>query len=77
MSDKIMVKDSSKSCVSCKREDKAWIYCGIFNNEMLEIKGFDETGELHGCNYYMKMSPREVTDLFISKALEVKKEVFG
>ncbi len=45
--------DKTVSCVSCKTPDGAWIYCPILDH-MLVIEGFDETGELHGCNMYSK-----------------------
>ena len=45
------VIDKTVSCTTCKTHDGAWIYCPILNY-MLDIDGFDETGELHGCNMH-------------------------
>jgi len=41
--------DDNVSCTTCKAYSSAWIYCPILK-QMLIIDGFDETGELHGCN---------------------------
>lgn len=45
--------DKKVSCCSCQRQLRidgtAWVYCSILP-EMACIEGFDETGELHGCN---------------------------
>lgn len=42
------------SCVTCNSYGGAWIYCPILS-QMLIIDGFDETGELHGCNAHSKV----------------------
>jgi len=53
-----MVKDKNVSCVSCVRQKRidgsVWIYCKIYFLEMVTRKGFDETGELHGCSEHEK-----------------------
>ncbi len=46
------------TCVSCKRQENingsAWLYCEIFNNQMLLNDGFDETGETMGCTEHVE-----------------------
>lgn len=45
--------DKTVSCTKCRANTGAWVYCKIIP-QMLEIDGFDETGELHGCNKYFR-----------------------
>lgn len=55
------------NCCSCGRpkrvQNVAWIYCNIFNDHMLSLAGFDETGELHGCVSYEPKDWKPVTPL--------------
>jgi len=48
-----VTKTPGYECCACERQksidETAWIYCGIFNNTMMELDGFDETRETHGC----------------------------
>ena len=46
---KKIVMDKSVSCISCKANVGAWIYCPHLST-MLSIPGWDETGELNGCS---------------------------
>ena len=77
-----VIADNKRSCVRCKRETKqARVYCDIYNNQMLNIKGFDETGELHGCSEFtdeLTYEQREkiANNLFFEHAIKIKQEVF-
>ena len=52
----IIVKNTKSNCVNCKGFGNgcySWIYCEKIK-ELIDINGFDETGENDGCIHFIK-----------------------
>lgn len=57
----IATLNNSAKCCTCTRQARingtAWIYCPIYIYDMLELEGFDETGETQGCSEHEGVGP--------------------
>lgn len=74
----IIVKNTENNCASCQGYGKdcgAWVYCEKLK-ELEDIEGFDETGELDGCIFFIKNTDEKLNTFELKEGMKVKNK-FG